>query len=339
MPCAQAEKIKGIILLSGGLDSVLAAHILTGLGAELTAIHFTSPFHPKTSGGKSSPVKAAAARLGMKLRFINLGEEIIEAIKEPDYGYGKNLNPCIDCRIRQLKIAKEILRKVGGEFIATGEVVEQRPMSQNRNSLSVVAKEAGAEGFLLRPLSARRLEPTEVEKKGLIERENLYSIDGRSRKEQFELAEKFNISSREYLPAAGGCRLTNREYARKVRDLKKHNILDMKNAKLLSRGRHLRISPEFKLIVGRDEKENNILEKEVPEDALRITPVEIPGPFAAGIGNFAPEEVKISAAVCAYYTDKKAVKEMEFTYSSRSGRGTIKTLPLTPEKIREYYIV
>ncbi|MDA3792261.1 MAG: hypothetical protein PF545_01190, partial [Elusimicrobia bacterium] len=309
-----SEKIKGVILLSGGLDSVLAAHLLTQLKIELIAINYTSPFHPEPvhpepvhseSAEGINFARVTADRLGIPLRQINFSKYIIDIIKNPEHGYGKNLNPCIDCRIAQLKVAKKIMKEEGCAFIVTGEVTGQRPMSQNKNSLELIEKAAGVKRILLRPLSAKLLPTTLPEEKGLINRNKLLKISGRSRKEQLALADKFHISKEEYLPAAGGCRLTNKEYASKIRDLKEHNILNINNVVLANKGRHFRISPEFKLIVGRDEKENNILRKscsehhecqecsegsECPKDssgqALLITPSEIPGPLSVGIFNF-----------------------------------------------------
>ncbi len=331
-------KFRGVILLSGGLDSILAAHILNDMGVDLIAVNFTSPFHPRCAEGEINPARLTAGCLSIVFRQVELGYDIIDIIKDPPHGYGKNLNPCIDCRIRQLKIAKKIMQKEKGSIIATGEVLGQRPMSQNRNSLEIIEKTAGVKGVLLRPLSARLLPVTEAEKEGQIDRTKLFAMEGRQRKEQFNLAEKFNINEGDYLPAAGGCRLTNKEYAAKIRDLKEHDNLNMVNVRLANKGRHFRFTKNFKLIVGRDEKENILLQNLAPEDALIITPAVLPGPLAVGIGDFTRKELLRAASVCAYYTDKESKNEIKFKYCKGRIKGKIDARPIRREEIEGFRI-
>lgn len=234
---------KALVMFSGGLDSILAVKVLQEQNIEVTGLACTGYFFD------DALAKKAAKQLKIKLKTIDFSDEHLEMVKKPKFGYGKGINPCIDCHILMLKKAKDIK---GFDFVATGEVLGERPMSQNKQSLELIKKESGLD--LLRPLSAKLLEPTEAEKKGLINREKLLSISGRGRKEQIELAKKWGI--KEYPTPAGGCLLTDPEFSKK---LKKMLVLwpDCKggDVKLLKYGRHF-WEGENLIIVGRNEKDN-----------------------------------------------------------------------------------
>jgi len=252
---------KAIALFSGGLDSTLAIRLMQVQGIDVRAIHFTSPFFgvsPDTDSGKYD-ARRGAELLGVPLTICNLGEEYLEMLRNPRHGYGKAVNPCIDCHAYFLKKARELMIETSADFVITGEVLGQRPMSQRRDALRVVEVDCGLEGLLLRPLSARFLPPTRPEIEGWIDREKLPAIKGRSRKDQIRLAAELGVT--EYPNPAGGCLLTEVSYASKVRDIFSHSPkLNPRDFRLLRVGRHFRLDSGTRLIVGRDEEENTLLQ-------------------------------------------------------------------------------
>ena len=248
------KKIKAIILFSGGLDSILAAKILQEQGIELLGITFKSYFF------NGDQAKKAAKEIGLPLEALDFSKEHLKMVKNPKYGYGKAMNPCIDCHILMLKIAKKMMKKQGGmRFVVTGDVLGERPMSQNKKALELIEKESGLKGYLLRPLSAKLLEPTIPEKLDWVDREKLSDIRGRSRKKQLALAKKYKI--KEYPTPAGGCLLTDLEFGKRLKEL-----LEIcpkcggNDIELLKLGRHFWES-NVKIIVGRNEEENKKIEK------------------------------------------------------------------------------
>jgi len=247
------KKVRAIGLISGGLDSTIAAKVVVDLGVEVTGVYFSMPW------GCCDKVKAqnAATFLGIPLMILQLDERYLEMIKKPKYGYGSVMNPCVDCRSHMFKRAAEYMKAVGADFIFTGEVLGQRPMSQMRHSMRAIEKETGIEGRLLRPLCAQLMDPTIPEQEGLIDRAKLLKINGRSRREQMELAEKFNLS--DYPNPAGGCLLTDKNFANRLKDTFKHGYRNFQETVALKWGRHFRINENFKAVVGRDEGENSSL--------------------------------------------------------------------------------
>jgi len=297
--------MKAISLISGGLDSSLATKLILDQGIEVVGLNCISPFCQCDHGkGCKSVAKDISQKLRVELRRINTSVEFLEIVKNPPHGYGSNINPCIDCRILMLKKAKELMQEIGASFIVTGEVLGQRPMSQKGPTLRLIEKEAGVAGFVVRPLSARVLDSSEPEKSGWIDRDKLLSISGRGRKTQIALAKEFHIN--DYPCPAGGCLLTNEGYARKVRDLIKHNKLSLENIALLKAGRHFRIDSKSKLIVGRDEKENQRLLDMAREGDFVFEPIEeIRGPVALGRGEFLDEQINLSCRIIGRYCDDK----------------------------------
>ncbi len=253
--------VTAVVLMSGGLDSRLAAKLLLEQGVRVVALNFRSVFCHSPSGGSRIAEAAKACRaLGVPLETMQNTRELIELVKDPPHGYGRHMNPCIDCRIGMLRSARAYMQETGAHFLATGEVIGQRPMSQRRDAMQLVDREAGARGIVLRPLSAKLLPPTLPEEKGWIEREELYGFSGRSRKPQIELAARFGIT--DYPDAAGGCLLTDEGFARKVRDLvERKPEADEHDFELLKVGRHFRLPGGGKVIVGRDRRENARLEE------------------------------------------------------------------------------
>jgi len=253
---------RAVMLLSGGLDSTLAARMMVDQGVELFALHFTSPFCTcaKAAGnGCNSQAQIVAEKMGIPIRTVSKGPEYLAIIRNPKHGRGAGMNPCIDCRIFTLRKAREHMEQVGASFLVTGEVVGQRPMSQRFDAIRIIEKHSGCQGLVLRPLSAKHFEPTLAEREGWIDRERLLGIEGRSRKEQIRLARMWNVV--DYPCPAGGCLLAEKGFSLKVRDLFDHCAApDMADIHLLKVGRHFRLRDGRKVIVARNEEENRKLE-------------------------------------------------------------------------------
>ncbi len=302
-------KIKAVVLISGGLDSGIAARIMSELGVELVALNFTSPFCLcNKRGGCKFEAQKLSESLGIKLKVISVFDEFIEIVKKPKHGYGSNLNPCIDCRILMFKTAKKFMEEINASFVITGEVVGQRPMSQKRNTLRLIEKESGLEGLILRPLSAKLLPQTLPEIKGWINREKMLSISGRGRKDQIALVKEFNMG--DYPCPSGGCLLTDPGFSQRMRDLMKYSELTIDEIKLLKVGRHFRLNEDNKLVVGRDEKENELLLKLALDSDFIFMPSEVNGPVGLGRGiNFNNGLKDLSASIVARYCDKVNIRE------------------------------
>lgn len=248
------HRCRGLSLLSGGLDSQLAIKVLERAGAHVEAVTFVSPFFKDDSS-----CERFAANLGVKLHRIDFTDCLVALLKAPPHGFGGAMNPCIDCHATMIREAGALMERLGFDFVATGEVVGQRPMSQNRQALGTVERSSGLKGRLVRPLSAALLEPTQVETDGLLDRSLLLGLSGRSREAQIALAREFGIG--EYPSPAGGCRLTEEAYGRKVKDLMDHEGLDERwLLELLSTGRRFRLPGGTSVILGRDKVENERLE-------------------------------------------------------------------------------
>jgi tRNA U34 2-thiouridine synthase MnmA/TrmU len=294
-------KAKALALFSGGLDSSLAIKLVQEQGIEVEAITFLTPFYSAKSGGFS--IERTAQQLGVPLTIVRLGIDYLRVIRKPKYGYGKHMNPCIDCRIYMLKKAKQHARRIGADFIITGEVLDERPMSQNMKALKIVEEESSLKGKLLRPLSAKLLPPTQPEKAGIIDRNKLLDIKGRSRKRQLALAKAYGIT--EYQSPAGGCLLTYKEFAAKLRDLLTHRKrVSTTDLELLKVGRHFRFGKN-KIIVGRNREENQrLLELKAKKDYL----FEAQGcgsPITLLQGPKTRKAIKTAARLTAYYSDQK----------------------------------
>ena len=263
---------KGLSLMSGGLDSQLAIKVLERAGAEVEAVCFASPFFD------TSDARSTAERLGVKLHVVDFTADIIALIKSPPHGFGGAMNPCIDCHAAMIRRAGELMESLGYDFVATGEVQGQRPMSQNRQALGVVEKSSGLKGRLVRPLSAKLLEPTIPELEGRLDREKLLDISGRGRERQIQLAAELGVV--EYPSPAGGCKLTEEGFSRKLRDLMDHEGLDNRAlVELLSVARRFRLPDGTGVVLGRDRKENALLRTKSALGAV-LAPVNVPGPTA-----------------------------------------------------------
>ncbi len=307
-------RIRAVALLSGGLDSSLAVRLVQEQGVEVKALHFYTGFciteHKRRLGltrdGQQyvNPALKAAARLGVPLEIVDISEEYYHIVLNPKFGYGKNVNPCVDCRIFMLKKAKEIMEREGYHFVVTGEVLYQRPMNQTPQRLRLIEKESGLEGYILRPLSAKVLPPTIPEIKGWVDREKLQGIVGRSRKKQMELAKRFGIEDYEQ-PAGGCCYLTDENYAFRFREaFAVEGQITRDDLVLFSVGRHLRLPSGVKLIVARNEGEVNFLKgfKSRYSHAYRK---DGKGTFALIKGEPPGEELQIIADIIARYSKRE----------------------------------
>lgn len=266
------RKARGFSLMSGGLDSQLAIKVLERAGAEVEALCFSSPFF------SSDLARKTADALGVKLNIIDFTDDIISLVENPKRGFGGAMNPCIDCHATMIKRAGELMVERGFDFVATGEVMGQRPMSQNKQSLGIVERDSGLKGRLVRPLSAKLLEPTIPESEGILNRDALLDIQGRSRDRQIALAEEFGI--KEYPSPAGGCKLTEDGFCRKLKDLKDNETLaNRRLVELLVVGRRFRLPDGSSVILGRDRVDNARLKNE-KDLGVVLAPINCPGPTA-----------------------------------------------------------
>ena len=325
---------KAIGLLSGGLDSTLAVKLMMNQGIEVTALNFITPFCTCTRKGCKHEASRIAEKFDIPIKVIGAGGEYIKMVKNPKHGYGKNMNPCIDCRIFMLKKAKKYMEEMSASFLFTGEVLGQRPMSQRREAMTIIEKEAGLEGLILRPLSAQFLEPTIPEKEGLIDREKLFGIRGRWRKPQMELAEEFGIE--DYLCPAGGCRLTDSQFARRVREAFEHDEDGIQDMNLLKYGRHFRLPNGVKVIVGRNEEENSIIPRFAGEKGLLMEVVGFGRPITLLKNSCDERDIKMAASVCVRYSNYKGKAEVRIGCRERWE----KTLFVEPikEEFKKYLI-
>jgi len=292
------DKLKGLGLISGGLDSLTACLLLKQQGIEVIGLNFKSPFCQY-----ESRFDIFREKLGIEVYSLSLEDDFLDIISNPKFGYGRNLNPCVDCRIYILKKAKEFMKKIKADFIFTGEVLNQRPKSQHMKALKIVEKESGLEGKLLRPLSALALEPTIYEEQDLIDRSKLLGIKGRSRKIQLDLARRHGLLEEYY--ACGGCLLTDINFSNRLRDyLKFNSSIKLKDMDILRYGRHFRFN-NAKIIVGRNEIENNILvQLKKPKDLIMEVP-DIPSPITIIQGDFTEKTLKFAASLTLRYSDLK----------------------------------
>lgn len=304
--------LKAIALYSGGLDSTLAILIAMRQGIKVTALTFLTHFGCDISD-KSSCSKdpfAASKKFGFEVKLCHLADKFINIVKNPKFGYGKNMNPCIDCRILMLKEAKEFMKMTGADFIITGEVLGQRPMSQRRDTFPKIDREAGVEGYVLRPLSAKLLKPTILEQAKIIDREKLYGFQGRSRKPQMALANELGLT--EYPTPAGGCLLTDPLYSYRLRELLEHNPNpSLKDINLLRIGRHFRISNKTKIIIGRNENENNMIRLFAENNDYLLWVDGFGSPLTIICGESDEDDLRLAASMCARYSDARHMQYVE----------------------------
>jgi tRNA-specific 2-thiouridylase len=316
--------MKAIGMLSGGLDSVLAIKLMQDQGIEIIAVNFILPFYREKSNEELYAAKVAK-NLKISLKIFKIGLDYLKIIRDPKHGHGSVINPCIDCKIYMLKKAKTYAKRIGAKFIITGEVLGERPMSQNYKALMAIEKEASLEKRIVRPLSARVLPITEAEEKGWIDRSKLLDIRGRSRKKQIVLAKKYNI--KEYPTPAGGCLLTYKEYGNKIKDLLDNKKRISKNDLILLKfGRHFRYN-RTKIIVGKNEEENkNLLELKNKRDYV----FEVPNhgsPITLLQGKKSRSSIRLAASITAKYSDAEG-DNIQVEYIDSSSKHIIYIKPI-----------
>ena len=318
---------RAIGLLSGGLDSMLAVRVLQDQGVEVLGLAFTTPFFG------AERAERAAAQLQVPLEVRDITGVHLEMVRAPRYGYGSGVNPCIDCHALMLRVAGQTMEERGFDFLFTGEVLGQRPMSQNRGSLKLVARLSGYEDYILRPLSAKLLDESGPEREGKVDRERLLALSGRGRKPQIELAARYGLT--DYPAPAGGCLLTDPIFARRMKDLMalSGGNPSVRRIELLKVGRHLKLTDTLRAIVGRNERENERLEALVsPEEGDAVLQAEIwPGPLVLipAAGKLGPELLEQAAAITLSYSDapEGAGGEVEAATAAGAVRLSVRARP------------
>lgn len=345
------KKPKAVALISGGLDSMLAAKTVMEQGVHVEGINFFTGFcveghtHAIRKKDKAKPKRNnalwVADQLGMKLHIIDVIEEYKDVLLNPKYGYGQNMNPCLDCKIFMVKKAREWMLENDFDFIITGEVIGQRPMSQRKATMPIVQKRSGIDDLLLRPLSAKNLEETLPEREGWVDREKLFDFTGRSRKPQIQLAHNFGFD--DYAQPAGGCCfLTDKQYSDKLVDLWKSRSTreyDFDDIMLLKVGRHIRFNDKFKMIIAREEGENHFLQG-YAKQFTTLQSASCQGPLVLIDGEIKSEDYELAAKIVARYTRDREKDEVVIRIKKADGVSEdIAIKPLKPEQIKtEWYV-
>jgi len=324
-------KTKAIALFSGGLDSILAFKVIAEQGIEVLGVTFSTPFFG------AEKARATARRIALPLAVIDITEEHMQMLHSPRYGYGKNMNPCIDCHTLMLKVAGRRMEAEGADFVLTGEVLGQRPMSQGKQSLHVVAKNAGYPDRILRPLSAQLLPETEPERSGKVDRSRLLDIQGRGRKRQMEMAANYGITS--YPAPAGGCLLTDPIFTRRLRDLfDRHPGHRLRDIELLKVGRHFRLTETTKAVVGRNAMDNATIERLAGAGDALIRIEQFPGPTVLVPDGGSEAERQLAAGLCARYSDAPRDREAVTRCLLNGITTALTVMPATPEEAERLLI-
>jgi len=317
---------RAIALFSGGLDSILAVRLLLEQDVEILAVSFETPFFDSEKG------RVGADMLSVPFRAVDITEEHLAMMRAPKHGFGRNMNPCIDCHALMLRAAGRIMEAEGYDFLFTGEVLGERPKSQNRNALRTVAKASGYRDVVLRPLSAKLLEATQPERDGLVDRERLLDINGRSRKRQMALAEQWGIT--DYPTPAGGCLLTDPNYSKKLRELWDHEpSAGADDLKFLAVGRHFRLTDAVKLVVGRDQRENERLLGLTNSGDTKLFTPSVPGPVGVLRGNADDATRHLAAEIVARYSDAPATGEVAVVLTVDDADTQLPVVPADPEAV------
>lgn len=322
--------MRALALLSGGLDSSIAVRLMLDQGLEVVGVSFESPFFDAKGAAE------AAEELGIELVVVDISEDILRILLAPKHGFGKHMNPCIDCHALMVRRALAKMEELGASFVVTGEVVGQRPKSQMRFGLEAVERESAAAGLLLRPLSAKLLPPTIPEQRGWVDREKLLDLHGRTRKPQFEFARSCGLER--FKSPAGGCLLADENYSRALRDLRDHGQLSVGAVRLLKTGRQFRISERAKLVVGRNQAENATLSELTPEGDLALRAIDRKGPVAVLAGGASDEDARTAAAIVASYADAGPSDEVRVQLRGGGRALEVTVAPLPRDQVRAFAI-
>jgi tRNA-uridine 2-sulfurtransferase len=330
------EKIKAVALMSGGLDSVLAAAIIKNQGVQVTGISCKHPFHAGSEQQEQSQVELGAKQIGIELVMPDVTQTMLEMVQNPPHGYGKHLNPCIDCRIMYLGEGEKLMKELDAHFLITGEVLGQRPMSQRRDTINIIDRDSSLRGLIIRPLSAKLLNPTIPEEKGWVDREKLYEVSGRGRKPQYKLAEELGIT--EFSAPAGGCLLTMEDFARKMLDLiERSDSITAKDIELLKHGRQFRLSDKAKIIVGKDDSDNKKLFTLAEDTDVLIKMADRPGPVGVLTGIFSEAEIETSCKLVGRYV-KGNDPVLKFLVTKKGEENILETEPFGRFEAKSYLI-
>jgi len=325
------KKVKALNLFSGGLDSILSAKLVQEQGIEVEGVCFISSFF------NAEKAIGAAREIGISLHIVDITRDLLPIVKFPIYGFGRWANPCVDCHILMVKKAGFLMEKIGARFLITGEVLGERPKSQNRWALNIVAEKSGWGDYLLRPLTAKNLPPTLPERKGWINREKLEGIKGRSRHIQLKMAREMGIE--DFPTPSGGCLLTDPVFSRRVKDLLLRRKLNLNEVELLKVGRHFRLGDGVKLIVGRNRKENEELLRLARPGDVCLRVVKFPGPVGLLRGEKEDETLRVAASIVVRYSDAPLEGvETEYYEFLEGEKRRLLSLPLSDEKIEKLRI-
>lgn len=324
--------VRALGMCSGGLDSILSGLVLRRQGIHVEWITFETPFF------SADKARQAARQTDIPLHIQNITDDYLVTLKNPPAGYGKNMNPCMDCHALMFQMAGAFMQDNGFDFLFSGEVVGQRPMSQNANSLRYVEKHSGFKGQILRPLCAQNLPETAMEQNGLVDRNQLLNISGRSRKPQIALAQEFGIT--DYPSPAGGCLLTDPGYSRRLKDLMDHGAeLTHNSLHLLKFGRHMRLNTDAKIVVGRTKKDNEKILAQVDLKQDTVLNVQgYPGPVVVLPGAGSKEILFLAGAICAGYSkaSEETTATIQVTLAGKTDSITV--LPILPEEAQRFLI-
>jgi len=294
--------MKAIALFSGGLDSTLALKLLIDQGIEVLAVNINTGFG--STKDRYEHMLNLCNQVGAELKIIDIESEFLQDVLfDPKHGYGKNFNPCIDCHAKMFAVAKRVMEAEGASFLISGEVLGQRPMSQNKEAMQTVLNESNCDGLLLRPLSAKALAPTIAEINGWVDREKLEGIVGRSRDRQLELVEEIGL--KDFESPGGGCLLTDENFAKKMFDFIKHDTFEVRDIPVMKYGRHLRLPDGAKLVVGRNKDENVHLQNIVNEKYYHIKTLGLPGPHSLLSKSATEADKELAAKIILTYCKTK----------------------------------
>jgi tRNA U34 2-thiouridine synthase MnmA/TrmU len=326
------RKVRALGLCSGGLDSMLAGLVLREQGVDVEWVTFETPFF------NAAKARKASKATGIPLTVRPIFNVYLKMLKDPAAGYGKYMNPCMDCHALMFKLAGELMQQKKFDFLFSGEVLGQRPMSQNKSSLGYVEKHSGFKGYIVRPLSARNLPQTIPEREGLVDRDRLLDISGRGRSRQISLAEKFGIT--DYPAPAGGCLLTDKNFSKRLRDLFKHQDgCTEEELHLLKHGRHFRLNPNAKLIVGRTERDNEkIIKYHNPTTDTVLDVKDYPSPIALVPRGAKKDIIQLAAAICTGYSKAPKLAPVDVLVKTSGEKMVIQVIAVLPEDVAKLLI-